>query len=40
MCISEFVDKKVWIMVINKICKPVEKENVKNVYNVKNSIHM
>ena len=25
MCISDYVDKGVWIMVINIICKPVEK---------------
>lgn len=25
MCISDNVDKRVWIMVINIICKPVEK---------------
>ena len=40
MCISEFVEKAMWIMVITKICKPDEKENVRNVYNVENRIHM
>ena len=25
MCISDYVDKRMWIMVINIICKPVEK---------------
>ena len=40
MCIGEFVEKAMWIMVINKICKPDEKENVRNVYNVENRIHM
>lgn len=40
MCISEFVEKFMWIVVINRICKPDEKGNVRNVYNVENRIHM
>ena len=39
MCISGYVYKEVWIVVIKKICKPVEKRNVSNVYNVENRIH-
>ena len=40
MCISEFVEKFMWIVLINRICKPDEKGNVRNVYNVENRIHM
>ena len=39
LCISEFVEKFMWIVVINRICKPDEKGNVRNVYNVENRIH-